>query len=77
MVVPSDSTYLVWLDCMEVASDCTELCDAIREETGLILSPGSIYGSTGEPFLRMNVACSKAQLQEALRRLDSFFNLYE
>ena len=77
VVVPSDSTYLVWLDCMELASDCTELCDAIREETGLILSPGSIYGSTGEPFLRMNVACSKAQLQEALRRLDSFFNLYE
>lgn len=77
VVVPSEATYLLWLDCMELATDATELCEAIRQETGLILSPGSIFGTTAEPFLRMNVACSKAQLQDALQRLDSFFNMYE
>lgn len=77
VVVPSEATYVIWLDCMEMGADATELQAAIREETGLILSPGYIYGNAGRPFMRMNVACSRAQLEDALRRLDSFFNFYE
>ncbi|WP_330635186.1 aminotransferase class I/II-fold pyridoxal phosphate-dependent enzyme [Lachnospira sp.] len=41
----------------------------IRKETGLYLSSGTVYGDCGKDFLRMNVACTKANLQDGLSRL--------
>lgn len=45
-----------------------ELAGHIRKSTGLYLSSGDIYGSR-ECFLRMNIACPKAMVQDGLERL--------
>lgn len=68
-VTPSQATYLLWLDCGKISRDATELARRIRRESGLWLSDGSIYRGAGHRFLRMNVACPRARLEDGLQRL--------
>lgn len=68
-LVPSDATYLLWLDCKKVTDNSDELCRSIREETGLVLSGGRAYGECGNGFLRMNIACPKERLVDGCKRL--------
>lgn len=69
MVVSGPATYLLWLDCDRITDDAGRLCEFIREETGLYLSSGSQYRGNGASFMRMNTACSRARLEDALNRL--------
>ncbi|MDO4280075.1 MAG: MalY/PatB family protein [Peptococcaceae bacterium] len=68
-VVPSEATYLLWLDFSLCTDDAGELADYLRRETGLYLSAGSQYGAAGAAFLRMNVACARSLLEDGLNRL--------
>ena len=68
-LVPSEATYLLWLDCGELTDNAQPLTDFIREKTGLYLSEGGQYGKTGERFLRMNIACPRSRLLDGLERL--------
>jgi cystathionine beta-lyase len=63
-----EATYLAWLDVREL-----ELADAGNAclEAGVALSPGAAFGDPG--FLRLNFACPRSTLQEALRRLQTAF----
>ncbi|MCD8012764.1 MAG: pyridoxal phosphate-dependent aminotransferase [Lachnospiraceae bacterium] len=88
-VVPSEATYLLWLDCgawldsmvnrrssiSDVISDLWDgsgwnIAQYIRNKTGLYLSSGNQYGGNGERFLRMNLACPRAYVQEGMKRLE-------
>ncbi len=73
-VVPSNATYLLWLDCGKVIEeggweDAAGLADHIRRKTGLYLSEGGQFGGNGNRFLRMNVACPRSILMDGLDRL--------
>ena len=68
-LVPSEATYLLWLDCGKVTDNAGQLAGLIREKTGLYLSEGGQYGKTGERFLRMNIACPRSRLLDGLERL--------
>ena len=74
-VVPSDATYLLWIDCAAVTENAEELASFIRAKTGLYLSAGNQYGRGGERFLRMNVACPRALVEDGLSRLKAAINL--
>ncbi len=65
--VPSKSTYLIWLDCTALPGDKSGLARYIRAKTGLFLNAGGMYGDAG--FLRMNLGCSRAYVQDGLKRL--------
>ena len=67
--VKSDSTYLLWLDASEVSGDSEKLSKHIRKATGLYITPGAEYGSAGEGFLRLNMACPISRLKDGLSRL--------
>ncbi|KRM87569.1 MalY/PatB family protein [Lacticaseibacillus thailandensis] len=69
-VVASTATYLMWLNVGAVTDDAAALAASIRQETGLIVSPGTIYHGNGNRFLRLNYACPPAMLQDGLQRLD-------
>lgn len=75
--VYAHATYLLWLDCSAVLGNGTELCRFLRSETGLRLSAGDVYGGNGDHFLRMNIACPRARLQEGLERLKTGVKAYE
>jgi cystathionine beta-lyase len=67
--VPSQATYLLWLDCRKVTTGEKDLAGFIRKETGLYLSAGKQYGKAGEAFMRMNIACPRSVLMDGLARL--------
>lgn len=69
-VVSEEATYLLWLDCRDIVSDPTiDIAAEIRRRTGLFLTNGGQYGTGGERFLRMNVACPRVTLHDGLERL--------
>lgn len=74
--VPSEATYLLWLDCREYTSDSVELTGFIRRQTGLYVSDGAEYGKAGEPFLRLNIACPRERMREGLKRLKEGLDRY-
>lgn len=75
-VIKGDATYLLWIDCSKVEKDDKKLTEYLKEKNGLYLSSGSTYGKGGQGFLRMNVACPKSILIDALNRLKEGIDSY-
>ena len=75
-VVPSQATYLLWIDCSALAGDSAAVADYLRKETGLYISNGIQYGRGGEHFLRFNTACPHSVLTDGLERLEKGIKLY-
>ncbi len=74
--VPSDATYLLWIDCTRLSDDLSDLCDFIRAYSGLYLCDGREYHN-GTGFLRMNLACSREFLKDGLNRLKTSIAAYQ
>lgn len=64
-----EGTYLVWLDCRKLGLSGEALNRLFVGEAKLWLDDGTIFGETGEGFQRVNTACPRATLREALERL--------
>jgi len=72
-LVEPEGTYLAWLDFSEYKLSDQELDNSITHKAGLWLNSGHIFGQGGSGFQRMNVACPRTVLSEALRRLEAAF----
>ncbi|MDE6747566.1 MAG: aminotransferase, partial [Lachnospiraceae bacterium] len=68
-LIEPEGTYLIWLDCRELGLTEEKLEHLIVHEAKLWLDAGSIFGKSGEGFERINIACPRAVLKEALERL--------
>ena len=69
-VLPLEGTYLAWIDCRAAGISSAALSERLESEFSLRLSSGTIYGTAGEGFMRLNMACPRALLAEGLRRLE-------
>ena len=69
-LVEPQGTYLIWLDCKALNLTDKELEDLIVHKAGLWLDSGSMFGSDGEGFQRINIACPRSILEKALTRLE-------
>ena len=76
-LVPSQATYLLWLDCREMQGCAAEFTQYLREHTGLYLSEGQQYGESGCSFIRMNIACPRSRLEDGMKRLAEGARSYE
>ena len=74
--VPQNATYLMWLDIRRFAEDSGAFQRFLRKETGLYVTPGTIYGGDGNRFLRLNVACPRSLLEDGLGRLKTGYELW-
>jgi len=68
-VVPPGATYLIWLDCRDLGMSAAELKRFMIEEAGLGLNDGPQFGAGGEGFQRINIACPRQLLYEALVKM--------
>lgn len=68
-LIEPEGTYLLWLDCRDLGLDEKTLNGLIEKEAGLWLDHGTMFGTEGEGFQRINMACPRVILQEALERL--------
>jgi cystathionine beta-lyase len=68
-VVSPEGTYLVWLDCRRLGLGKWELQQLMLEEARVYFDEGFVFGPGGEGFERINIACPRAVLAEALDRI--------
>jgi cystathionine beta-lyase len=70
-IIPPEGTYLVWLDCRGLGLDKWALKRLMLNEARVYLDEGFIFGPEGEGFERINIACPRALLAEALQRIEA------
>ncbi|NBC82978.1 MAG: putative C-S lyase [Bacteroidetes bacterium] len=68
-VIEPEATYLIWLDCRKLGLEDKPLKDFFVQKAGLGLSDGPLFGKGGSGFQRINIACSKNYLEQALNNL--------
>ncbi|MDE6574080.1 MAG: aminotransferase class I/II-fold pyridoxal phosphate-dependent enzyme, partial [Muribaculaceae bacterium] len=69
-----EGTYLVWMDCRKLGISSHELEQELTDKAGLWLNAGTMYGRSGEGFMRWNIACPRAVLAEGLSRFHDYVN---
>jgi cystathionine beta-lyase len=67
--IEPEGTYLAWLDCNELGLSSEKLDKTITHKGKLWLSSGLSFGKGGKGFERMNAACPRSVLHNALERL--------
>ena len=69
-----EASFLVWLDCEGLELETDELHKFFSLQARLGLNKGTIFGPGGEYHLRLNVACSRSILEQAMKQLQSAVN---
>ena len=65
-----EGTYLPWVDISAMGISAQQLCDRLIEEARVWINPGTMYGpETGKGYVRLNIACPRSRLKEALERI--------
>jgi cystathionine beta-lyase len=64
-----EGTYLGWLDFREIGISQEDLESKITKDAKVFLDGGSWFGPGGEGFMRINFACPRSILEEALNRI--------
>ncbi|WLV23870.1 PatB family C-S lyase [Aciduricibacillus chroicocephali] len=68
-VIRPEGTYLLWVDCTTLGLESMDLKKFMIEKARVGLNAGTSYGSGGEPFMRINLACQRSTLQEGIERI--------
>lgn len=77
-VATLEATYLAWVDVGALGVPSAELARRLGQEAKVKFSPGAIYGEeAGSSFLRVNLACPRATLLEALERTAGFIDEFK
>ena len=69
-LVRAEGTYLAWLDCRGLGLEPEALQQHLLTHARLILNQGYTFGPGGEGFVRMNIGCPRAMLEDGLTRLE-------
>lgn len=74
-LTPMEATYLGWLDLRAYGLTTEQLMER-SARAGVVFTAGTSFGQdTGEGFLRVNIACPRAHVEEAIRRLSAALTL--
>lgn len=73
-LIEPEGTYLLWLDCRELGLSEKERQGLIQNKAKLWLDTGTMFGKAGAGFERMNIACPRKTLEEAMNRLKEAIN---
>ena len=68
-----EAGFLFWIDCRESGIAPEILGEMFMEKAGIRLNNGLDHGEVGRGFVRLNFAVTKAQLLEALDRMEKMF----
>ena len=65
-----EGTYLPWVDITRTGMTSQQYADHLLREANVWVNPGTMYGpQSGEGYIRLNIACPRALLMEALERI--------
>jgi cysteine-S-conjugate beta-lyase len=69
-LIEPEATYLAWIDCSKLTMKDSELHTFFIEKANVGLSQGIQFGKGGEGFMRLNYACPKSILIQALKNIE-------
>lgn len=68
-LVEPEGTYLVWLDFSELMLEDQEIQRIMVEQSKLWLDHGTMFGKNGKGFQRINIACPRKTIEQAMTQL--------
>ncbi|MBL8696768.1 MAG: pyridoxal phosphate-dependent aminotransferase [Alphaproteobacteria bacterium] len=68
-LVPPEATYLLWLDFRNLGLAPDEIGERVTTRARVRIENGAAFGAGGAGFFRVNVACPRAMLAEAMERI--------
>ncbi|HGC4887006.1 TPA: MalY/PatB family protein [Escherichia coli] len=71
IVRPADGCYFSWIDCSAIGYPFDEFYSRLIHEGKVGIMAGNVYGTEGEGYLRLNLACGREKLYMGLTRLAS------
>ena len=71
IVRPADGCYFSWIDCSAIGYPFDEFYSRLIHEGKVGIMAGHVYGTEGEGYLRLNLACGREKLYMGLTRLVS------
>lgn len=69
-VPDSQGTMFVWARIPQGYESSADFCMKLMERTGVIVTPGSAFGSNGEGYVRMALVVDEGTIAEIIRALD-------
>ena len=69
-LIEPEGTYLVWLDLRKLGLTEQQQRQLIVQDAKLWLDAGTLFGQGGEGFERINIACPRTTIQQAMQRLE-------
>lgn len=70
---PKQSGMFLWGRIPDTATDAGEIADKVLYEANVFITPGFIFGSNGNRYLRLSLCCNEKNLTEALERIKTAF----
>ncbi len=74
-VLPADSLYLAWMDCRELGMDADALNTFMLTKARIWFDKGQKFGPEGHGYMRVNLGCPRATVDEAITRLKAAIKL--
>jgi LL-diaminopimelate aminotransferase len=68
-VTPPKATIYIWAPVPEGFESSAAYCEHVLERAGVVISPGSAYGPSGEGFFRISLTTPDDRILEAVERL--------
>lgn len=68
-VMRMEGTYLAWIDSSELHISSDEIEEMLMHENKVWVNAGSMYGTEGAAFIRINMACTSELLNEGITRI--------
>lgn len=65
----------VWAKLPESVIDAEKFVDKLLSEANVFITPGFIFGSNGEKYVRVSLCNSMQKLEEAIRRVKNMFSI--
>lgn len=70
-LIEPEGTFLLWLDFRNLDMSTEELTAFLRGDVGWGVTRGHAFGEEGAGFARVNIACTRRRLADALDRLEA------
>ena len=71
---PNQAGMFLWGRIPDHYKDCEELTERVLNEAHVFITPGFIFGSNGQRYIRISLCAKKEKMQEALQRIEELKN---
>ena len=74
---PNQAGMFLWGRIPDHYKDCEELTERVLNDAHVFITPGFIFGSNGQRYIRISLCAKKEKMQEALNRIEELKKLNE